>query len=111
MRTLALALLGVASLHGLQAPDPPSPLLERKAVPSLVPPQKHIDEPDAGEVERWRARQRMLKLLENEKGPAARHAAERAGLAAKEGTDRVLIILVEFGGPDTFEFVPEGANR
>ncbi len=85
--------------------------VQRRAVPSLVPPQKDADEPSEAEVERWRARQRLLERLEQEKGPAARQAAERAGLAAKEGTDRVLVVLVEFGGPDTFEFSPEGSNK
>ncbi len=31
--------------------------------------------------------------------------------AAKTGTDKVLVILVEFGGPDTIEFTPTGASK
>jgi len=104
-------LAGVPAAAQRVPADPPAPVVVRSALPSLVPPQKDLDEPDAAELERWRARQRMLERLEKDQGPAVRHAAERAGLAAKEGTDRVLIILVEFGGRDTFEFFPEGPNK
>jgi immune inhibitor A len=38
-------------------------------------------------------------------------AASAEAYAAKSGTDKVLVILVEFGGPDTFDFTPTGANK
>jgi immune inhibitor A len=43
----------------------------------------------------------------------AREARVRSGDAApkRAGTERVLLLLVEFGGPDTVEFIPSGANR
>jgi immune inhibitor A len=31
--------------------------------------------------------------------------------ARKSGTEKVLMLLVEFGGPDTVEFIPDGPNR
>jgi immune inhibitor A len=43
----------------------------------------------------------------------ARESSLRAGkrTTKKSGTERVLLLLVEFGGPDTVEFIPTGPNR
>ncbi|MCL5743713.1 MAG: hypothetical protein M1541_07270, partial [Acidobacteria bacterium] len=37
--------------------------------------------------------------------------AEALAATVKSGTDRVLVILAEFGGPDKIQFVPTGAGK
>jgi len=77
---------------------------------SQDPPLPAADKPHPAEVLRNRERRQLLERLRSEKTPGPRLAeAERA--AARSGADRVLIILVEFGGPDTFEFIPSGPNK
>jgi immune inhibitor A len=44
-------------------------------------------------------------------GTAAPKTASAEAYAAKAGTDKVLVILVEFGGPDTFDFTPTGTSK
>ncbi|MCC7174370.1 MAG: immune inhibitor A [Bryobacterales bacterium] len=73
----------------------------------LFPGNKERDIPNPIQAARWRERLRQVEAQrrseETEKQPA-----EPAALA---GTGRILVILVEFGGTDTFEFIPTGPNK
>ncbi len=71
------------------------------------PAGKAVDEPNPIEVARWNERMRLVEEQRRAKDPGKKLAAP-PGLT---GTDRVLVILVEFGGTDTFEFIPTGANK
>ena len=59
-------------------------------------PPKDIDQPNPQDYQRIRARQRLLD---------AGQTAEAASLAIT-GTDRVLVLLVEFAGTDVFTWTP-----
>lgn len=91
-----LAVTLLASPLGAMAPyDKSGPPLPRAGAAAL---SKQIDQPNPADRERVLARSRMI-------------AADAGGLAdsgilALTGTDRALVILVEFGGPDTFTFTP-----
>jgi immune inhibitor A len=69
------------------------------------------DRPNLIEASRWRARMRLVEALRSGKLKSAPMGAASQLLEAKSGVGRVLVILVEFGGPDTLEFVPDGANK
>ncbi len=71
----------------------------------------HGDKPNEIESLRWRTRMQLLERMRSGKQKFALKDAESQLLAAKSGVDKVLVILVEFGGPDTLEFVPEGTNK
>jgi immune inhibitor A len=81
------------------APDDegtPAKVLPNDAEPGRVAGPKNIDRPNTLDYWRIRERQRLLD---------AGLTAEAAALA-KTGNDRVLVILVEFGGPDVFTWEP-----
>ena len=73
-------------------------------------PRGNGDEPNPLKAQRIRER---MNLLESQRFQARPDERTEAALAAavKTGTDRVLVILVEFGGPDTFLFVLAGADK
>ena len=70
-------------------------------------PTKGVDQPNPIEVKRTVERQHAIGRL---RASQADTLQAEASLALK-GTGRVLIILVEFGGADTFLFTPTGDNR
>lgn len=65
------------------------------------------DQPNPIEFRRIEARRRLLDKLRTVKDNTRQAEADSL---AKTGEDRVLVILVEFGGSDTFLFTPSGAN-
>lgn len=69
------------------------------------------DRPNRIEALRWRARMQLMEQLRSGKLQPAPKGAESQLLAGKAGVDKVLVLLVEFGGPDTFEFIPEGEGK
>jgi len=56
-------------------------------------------------------RRQNLERLGLHQAQAGEARAASPQPAAKSGTDKVLVILVEFGGPDTFDFTPTGPNK
>lgn len=68
---------------------------------------KQRDLPNPFEVRRIEARRKLIERL-NAVQKSPRDAAGR--LFAETGQDQVLVILVEFGGTDRFEFIPAGPN-
>jgi immune inhibitor A len=96
-----LANLLAALPAGANPPAPEDPVSGNPPVdvtvglPAAVP-SKAIDQPNPKDYMRLQARQRLLE---------AGQTAEAAALA-QTGTDRVLVILVEFAGTDTFTWHP-----
>lgn len=86
----------------------PIALICSVALPALAArPDNTVDQPNPIELRRWTARHKLVqraRLLVPRKARAAMPEA-------KSGTDRVLVILVEFSGSETFEFIPTGANK
>ncbi len=80
-----------------------------KASPlSLVPAAKEVDQPNPAEYRRLRAVRRFREQLEAQLAASGTAEVELAAQGldlARSGTDRVLVILVEFGGTDTFTWV------
>ena len=58
-------------------------------------PKKHFDQPNPADFQ-----ERMMRL------DAMGQPGTAKKVPAKSGTDRILVILVEFGGSDTFTFTP-----
>lgn len=81
-----------------------------------APAKEDRDQANPDEVRRIRERQRLVRelrdLTAHRDGPDAKQSARKAELEsrlamlAKTGTDRVLIILVEFNGTNTFTWTP-----
>jgi len=92
---IAAALLLAAPLAAMPPYDKVGPPLPAKEAARL---SKEIDRASPADRERLAARGRMLAA-----SPEAMAESEALGLS---GTDRVLVVLVEFGGPDTFTFTP-----
>jgi immune inhibitor A len=93
--TLLAVTLLASPLMAMAPYDKAGPPLSKQGAAAV---SKEIDRPSAVDRRRVLARGRML-------------AADAGALAetdtlALTGTDRVLVILVEFGGPDTFTFTP-----
>jgi immune inhibitor A len=78
------------------------------AVPALHA-DKSGDQPNPLERRINRERLGIQNALRTGTAPVKTASAE--AYAAKAGTDKVLVILVEFGGPDTFDFTPTGASK
>ena len=98
---LLLVLIALTNLvPAVALANPPFPTPEPK--PGVLPPIdptavktlkfKPVDQPNVRDYQRNQARQRLL-----EAGDTA-----RAGILGLSGNDRVLVILVEFAGTDTF---------
>jgi immune inhibitor A len=76
-----------------EGPDQPLPAQPPEVIPPLRPERaKPIDQPNVKEYQKLEERQRLL-----EAGLTA-----QADALAQTGTDRVLVILVEFAGTDVF---------
>ncbi len=92
--TLISSLLSVLPASAERpAPDGPVPATgQTEVVPLVRQSVKPIDQPSTKDLQRMRARQRLLE---------AGQTAEASALA-QTGTDRVLVILVEFTGTDVF---------
>lgn len=95
--------------------NPPHSRVEGDATPpsrmsplSLVPGAKDVDQPNPIEYRRLRDTRRFRERLEAQLAATGTAevglSAEGLGLATT-GTDRVLVILVEFAGTDTFTWV------
>jgi immune inhibitor A len=70
-------------------------------------PRRRADVPNHIQAARWREHMRLVE--EQRRLPAAEKSSTDA--AALAGTGRALVILVEFGGTDRFQFIPTGANK
>lgn len=81
------------------------PVCTAQVVPN--PAGRRVDEPNPIEAARWSERMRLVEKQRREAAPGKK-AAEILGLA---GTDRALVILVEFGGTDAFNFIPTGPDK
>lgn len=76
--------------------------------------RKAIDQPNPKDYLKLRQRQKILEKLNNQlmRGGTGLltlsevEVLQMAEALAKKGEDRVLVILVEFGGPDTFTWIP-----
>ncbi|MCX6623249.1 MAG: immune inhibitor A [Acidobacteria bacterium] len=77
------------------------------AVPFAWCADTQRDQPNPIEVRRIEARRHFVERL-RAAGKSPREAA--GSLFAKTGQDQVLVVLVEFGGTDRFEFIPSGPN-
>ncbi|HPC84125.1 MAG TPA: immune inhibitor A [Thermoanaerobaculaceae bacterium] len=106
----ALAVLSLAAglACGAVALASPPESREKSSKPSprsLAPLAKERDEPNAADYRQMRQRHRALERLYaqlTENGTAEVTLGAAATSPSKAGTDRVLVILVEFGGTDTF---------
>ncbi|MFB3779227.1 MAG: M6 family metalloprotease domain-containing protein [Bryobacteraceae bacterium] len=67
-----------------------------------------VDVPNPVQAARWRERMRQV---EDQRRRPATAQGRPAEVAALSGTGRALVILVEFGGTDRFQFIPTGANK
>ncbi|MEW6585115.1 MAG: M6 family metalloprotease domain-containing protein, partial [Nitrospirota bacterium] len=70
---------------------------------------KRIDQPNIKDYQKVRERQRLLERLikmRKEAGPIDSTLVSSLRTMAVSGTDRVLVILVEFGGTDIFTWTP-----
>ncbi|MGV8039205.1 MAG: M6 family metalloprotease domain-containing protein [Thermoanaerobaculaceae bacterium] len=104
--TFLAVVVGLACGAVVLASPPESRGTPSKASPqSLAPLVKEKDEPNAADYRRMRQRQRALERLYAqlaEDGMAELELGVAAAAPPQSGTDRVLVILVEFGGSDTF---------
>jgi immune inhibitor A len=104
---LSLIMLGLASL--LEAGGSPPVDGSGAASPAAVRRfMKEIDEPNPLERARIleRLRVQQARRQSRAKGADAPAFGEGVELLGKSGTDRVLVILVEFAGTNTFSWVP-----
>ncbi len=109
-KTLRLALAAATLTWGSLGRANPPETRGTVAAPSprsLAPLVKERDEPNPVEYRRMRGRQRALErlygqLADNGIAEVALGLDNAAAMEALAGTDRVLVILVEFGGTDTF---------
>lgn len=93
---LALAacmVLGTGAWANPPKTSPPPRTVSAKA--RVCNHKKHIDRPNTADFQ-----ERMMRL------DAMRQPGGAKAVGAKSGTDRILVLLVEFAGTDTFTFTP-----
>ena len=101
----AILLLAPSLGPGTARGNPPSdPRPPREAPPGAVA-KENVDEPEASEYRRMRERRLFLEALDRSLASGGKASVPLAGgpsVLGKSGTDRVLVLLVEFAGTDTF---------